>query len=583
MADYVPVIRALTLFLNNALPQSPQDVSKTQKAINYIKHFGWIGRFNAGILENGNHHITVVLTNNNLGEAAQWKIRLKKKLKQLNSTILSSKKDSDMKNLDTFKSKLLDLEKADNLPDLLVMCTNEKRTADLIDFIKTLKRGRLDLKNIGIHHITLSIMFDEADKNIKLIVECLKEIWPLLSLEDEKKDDIIRDIHFITATPLDEFWKQLNKCGIQKLKNINKAIKDMDKDNVLNKKTYKELMDQYRWLNDHTIDTSISDMTENPIEYAQLHLRKWGRHSSETSKIVFAPADVYVETHNQMRGLFISYGYWVYINNGQLKGFTNPHGKFQSDDDFRKEHSVDGEPYEVFQKWRQLHPNDSLAITGWLTIIRGITFNTTGFNFTNMILSSAHMKNLADLLQVAGRGNGDIQFVNKFTFHCPEIVWNTISERITLMKELHESDPDEFKEHDFRPKTKKEVLAVAMTVPHVIKITQEEYSLSIQKKGREYDSLRLIEIIGHYNVSLANELKTMKKKQITHPEKEKSIKKHITDFLKASEENRKYTIDIQKEEIESKQNLYQIFIDKTPGDYKFIVSIFNGSLLELDD
>ena len=38
----------------------------------------------------------------------------------------------------------------------------------------------------------------------------------------------------------------------------------------------------------------------------------------------------------------------------------------------------------------------SLAITGYWTIERGITFNTDGFNFTHMIISKYHSNKLID-------------------------------------------------------------------------------------------------------------------------------------------------------------------------------------------
>ncbi len=402
-------IRKVVLYLNTALFQSPSDISKTQKAIEFIKHYGSIGRFQWSLPEHGVHHMTIVLTNNSLAEASQWTVRLGNKLDHLNTIILSSKKGSDVRNLNEFWGRLVRMDNADQLPDLIVMCTHERRTSDLVDLIKTLKQKNFDLRKIGIHDISLSIMFDEADKNIKLIVECLKDIWPLLSIEDEMLDNTIRDIHFITATPLEDFWKKLKTCGIKKLDNVNHAIQSMDSSSVLHT-DYTVLMDQYRWLQEHTHDHSNESMTQNPAEYAQTFLQRWGGHTPENPRIVFAPADMDRPSHYMMRDLFLGYGYWIFVDNsdkGKGKGFYTPQGKFQSLEDFRKQHSIAGEPYETFRKWRQLHPKESLMITGWLTIIRGITFNTTGFNFTNMILSACHMKNLADLLQVAGRANGD--------------------------------------------------------------------------------------------------------------------------------------------------------------------------------
>ena len=574
------LIQPLMLYLNNALFQSPTDISKTQKAIEFIKHYGSIGRFQGKAPQHGTHHMSIVLTNNSLSEASQWTVRLNNKLRNLNTIILSSKRDSDVRNLDQFWGRIMRLKNANDLPDLIVMCTHERRTADVIDLISTLKNKTYDLSKVGIHNITISIMFDEADKNAKLIVEFLKSIWPLLTFEDEMKDNIIRDIHFITATPLEMFWKQLKTAGITKLQNVNHAIQSMDETSVLHG-DYKELMKQYRWLTDHNIDTHVSNMTTNPVEYASILLDKWGNHTPENSRIVFAPADIDRPSHYNMRDLFMSKGYWVYIDNSDKnkgKGFYNPQGKFQSLDSFKKEHNIHGEPYETFRKWRELYPTESLAITGWLTIIRGITFNTTGFNFTNMILSACHMKNLADLLQVAGRADGDKKYVGIFNIHCPHKLWETVRERVELMAELHEKNPSEFEEQDFRPQTKRDVMNVAMTVPCVIPITPDELQ-SIQRVGREYDKDKIVGVINTYNSELATELKGMEKKQISQPLQGPSIKKHITDFINAASENKKYTIDITKEEVNRKVNLYQIFIDKTADSPKLIVSIFKGQLL----
>ena len=579
---FQPAIHSMKLYLNGALMQSPSTISKTQKAIDYIRSFGSIGRFQSGIPEHGVHHMTFVLTNCSLSDASQWTVRLNSKLGHLNTIILSSKKDSDVRSMDQFWARMMRLKKADDLPDLTVMCSHERRTSDLVDLIVTLKKKKYDLTEFGIHYITLSIMFDEADKNARLIVDCLNKIWPYLTIEDEMKDTVIRDIHFITATPLENFWKDIAKCGITKLKNVNHALQHMDPSSVLEQTNHKELMKQYRWLSDHKIDHSNNEMTRNPIEYARSFLLKWGRHSPLNSRIVFAPADFDCVSHYNMRDTFLTYGYWVYVDNGEKgkgKGFYNPQAKFQSVEEFRKQYKIVGEPYETFRKWRELYPNESLAITGWLTIIRGITFNTSGFNFTNMILSAAHMKNLADLLQVAGRADGDIKYVGIFTIHTPKPLWELITTQIERMSELYNKNPEEFQERDFRPRSKREIMEVAMTKPEVIAITSEEFADVTQKCGREYDKEKFINTIERYNAPLAEELRTMAKKQITMPSKEASIRKHITDFINAAADNRKIMIDITKDVIQQKKDVFDIFIDKTESSPKLIVSVFKASLL----
>ena len=71
----------------------------------------------------------------------------------------------------------------------------------------------------------------------------------------------------------------------------------------------------------------------------------------------------------------------------------------------------------------------------------------------------------------------------------------------------------------------------------------------------------------------------MKKKQISIPDKEASIKKYITDFINAAVNNKKYSIDITEEERIIKEDIFQIFVDKKPDSPKLIISVFKASLL----
>lgn len=573
----------VNLYLNTALMQSPANISKTQKSIEFIKHFLVHGKIVGNTYEHGTHHITLVLTNNNLSETTQWKVRLGSKLKQMNTWIQSSGKSADVRDNDRLFAKFVRMKSANELPDLIVMCTHAKRTSGLVDIIQTLKNGTLNLQKMGIHRITLSIMFDEADKNIRLIVDCLKEIWPLLTLEGLRQDNVIRDIQFITATPLGDFWKSLKKVGISKLQNLNHAIQEMDESSVLHR-SYEGLMTAYRWTHDHTLNHSVTDMTLNSVDYARLVSKNW-KHSSDAPRIVFAPAETERASHDAMRDLFLTKGFWVFVDNSEPKkgkGFYNPHGIFQSLEAFRKEHNVHGELYDVFRAWRAQNPSASLMLTGWLNVIRGITFNTTGFNFTNMILSMAHAGNLADLLQVSGRGNGDVQYVQPFEIHCPKALWEILNKQITLMKELHETNPEEFEERDFREETDRDRMQVAWTVPRVFSVGQEAFA-TIQKKGIRYVVESIVSLIERSDAVLADELRKRYKAkgqfQITQPKEDDTYKKYVTDFVKKAEEDRVYNMGLHKDD--KRKDGYQIFLDNRA--YRIIVSLYNGSRIQDED
>jgi hypothetical protein len=562
--------------------QSPANISKTQKAIDYIKHFGGVTRVNMGSSENGVHHITLVLTNCSLSETRQWNIRLGNKLSHLNTLILSSGKDSNIKGIDGLSALLLRAKKPDELPDLIVMCTHDKRMENVLEIIDIFKNGNLNLTSKGIHAITLTIMMDEADKNMKLIASFLKDLWPRMTDPESNRDDIIRDIHFITATPLKEFWKLLKSCGISKLKNINHVLQQMDETHVLHT-NYSELMKNYRWLSNHNRDHSITDTTKNTVNYATHLLAQWGPHNPSHPRIVFAPAENGKPSHYAMMYTFQNYGYWVYVDNSDKetgKGFYDTNGTFQHVDDFRKKHNVVGEPYEVFKKWKELYPTESLAITGWLTIIRGITFNTTGFNFTDVILSAGHMNNVADLLQVSGRANGDVQYVGTFTIHCPIEIWETLDSRIRLMAELHEKNIEEFEEKDFRQKTTRDEQEVAWSVPRVFPIGQEKYN-QIRKIGKSkiWDTETIFAQIE--DDELVAELRARKANkggqfQITQPDEDNTYKKYITDFIQKATENRKFNMGLHKDD--KNKDGYQIFLDNK--GFNIIVSLYDGTKIQ---
>jgi hypothetical protein len=571
--------------LNTALCQSPPTISKTMKAMNYIKHFAVVSRFTAGHIENGIHHMTVILTNNNLSETTQWKMRLRKNLR-LNTMILSSSKKSDMKSLDQLFGKMLRCKKPDGLPDLLVMCTHEKRTSDLKELIETLKNKTFNFTKFGIHSISLTIMFDEADKNMRLISSCLREINPLITngTGNVKYDNVIRDIHFITATPMKAFWAELKKHGITSLQNINTAIARMDSDSVLHK-NYAELMKDYRFLSEHSIHMN-ENMTDDPFEYAISILNNLDMTIPRT---VFAPSRIYLDDHDLMQQELTRRAFNVYIDNSKKKGFYDLKGDFITLEHFNKTHSITGELYETFVKWRQLHPNDHLAITGLLNITRGITFNTIGFNFTDMIISAYHAKDIAALVQLFGRANGGKQYVELMNLHCPREVYNKVKEFVDMAVDILNKNPEEFEEKHFRGQTPREKLReqqeVAWTVPKVFQLSDEEWESIKKVKGKsgkdkkEWDKKTILPLIAKNDSSLEAEIKNMECFQVTAPDAENTYKKYITDFTARAESKTKYIMGLHKDS--KNKDGYQVFLDNK--NKKVIVSVYYGSKLPKDD
>lgn len=562
-----------SIYLNTALCQFTPAVSKTQSAIEYIKHFSLLSRVLKGEVENGIHHISLILTNNSLIETKMWRHRLDKKTENLNICTLSSKDGSTYNTIDQVISHLGKAKSANQLPDILVMCTHGARTENTIEFIDALENGNLNFSKKGIHQITLTIMFDEADKNITLISDFIKHFMTLIGTKNECiLNHVVRDIHFITATPIaDNFWKTLKKCGIEKLKNIKYLLKEIpDRINL----THDELLKDYRSISEHIHKSGISDMTLDPVKYTALVLPKIFQERKGPLTI-FAPAELYVTTHFQMATLFNANNIVVLILNGEKKGFQYPDGGFHSIESFNIAEDIEGELYNTLIKWRAKFPTTDLAITGYLNVERGVTFNTQGFNFTDFIVSAYHLKNEASLVQLLGRANGGKEYVKVMNIWSPQQVIAKANELIQTLNNLHRKNPMVYKEKHFRKPTKKEIEERAMTVPTLISVTKEEYDTAIMKKGKKYDSEKLLNLIGNYNKPLEIELRTLERKQITQPENEKSIKKHITDFVNASHQNKKCSIDIDKDEKE--KNIYQIFLDSKEN--RIIVSKYYGKKL----
>ena len=505
-----------------------------------------------------------------------------------------------MNNIGQLSDRFMNCTKADNLPDLLVMCTHKKRTSDLKRLIKMLKLKRYNFKDIGINRISLTIMFDEADKNMKLISECLNDINPLITngTGNVKYDNVIRDIHFITATPMKAFWADLKKQGITSLHNINTAIAKMDSQSSLHT-NYAELMKDYRFLSEHNIHKD-SNMTDDPLQYAISILNGIDMSSPRT---VFAPSRIYLDDHDLMQQELTRRGFNVYIDNNKGKRFYDLSGNSISLDVFNKTHFgkedivagkkklvvPDVELYETFVKWRELHPNEHLAITGLLNITRGITFNTIGFNFTDMIISAYHAKDIASLVQLFGRANGGKQYVDVMNLHCPREVYNKVKEFVDMAVDILNKNPEEFEEKHFRGQTprekKREQQEVAWTVPKVFQLSVEEWETikNVKDKSgkdkKEWDKATILPLIGSQDAPLEALIKEMECFQVTKPKADDTYKKYVTDFTARAESKTKYIFGVNKKS--KRKDGYQVFLDYK--NRKVIVSVYYGTRLPKDD
>jgi hypothetical protein len=561
--------------LNTALCQSPPGANKTTKSTMFIRWSAIASRFTDDGIENGTHHVTLISTNRNLEETKMWKLRTKKDdvLGCLKILVLSSKK-GDINTVDQIVSMIAGVRNATDLPDIIIFCTHKQRIDDIIRLVDILNEGNINLSSKGVHQITATVMFDEADKNVLLACDFLK------ALSRIRINYTIRDIHFITATPFKEFWKILSGVGIKSLDNINNILRIGYSESEYREihMTHNELLTHYRKISDHEVRYDIDDECEHPYDYAALviHRMMEERRSGKRTHplIVFAPAGILVKSHLRMKDNFKVVGFAVAVHNGTSKGFYYPDGTFETFDDFNSRNGVTGELRDTLVKWRELNPTTDLAITGYLNIERGITFCTIGFNFTDFIISDWHMKNLASLIQLLGRSNGGIKFVERMIIWSRRNVIAAANEQIAIMNNILSVDPEKYIESDFRKMSRSEIHEQAGSVPVIIQLTKEEYE-SIGKVGRSWNIEQILQLIAKYDVALLEEIKQLRHDQITQPETDVARKKHIDDLVAGERSNFKKIIGIKKQN--KHIDLFQIYMDKY--QHRLIVLTYYGSRL----
>ena len=284
----------MRFILNTALCQSPANISKTKKAMDFIKQamFYRCTQINTSS-KNGVHHITVIYTNNNLAETVQWKSRLGKDIKDLNVRVLSSERKKNTYNsIDKIIYCITSCKNLNDLPDILVMCSHSKRIDDISELINIC--SGLQNKNLiekGIRYINFTIMYDEADKTMNTILTLLENE----DIMNEKSS--LKEIHFITATPFKHFWKKLKEVSITELKSIDNCEEVDRRDN-----NFENLLENYRGINDHKYNFDINDLTKDPVEYASYVINKI-KNEDEKTLCIFAPASNTTSSHTKMKKL----------------------------------------------------------------------------------------------------------------------------------------------------------------------------------------------------------------------------------------------------------------------------------------
>jgi len=424
-------------------------VGKTEQTLNQVAERYLL---NSSDLED--HLIEVLVTNNSLAETEQWKVRTKSKFgenQDISIDILSSSKESDFNNIHQFISKIITAKTRSELPNVLIVCFHKKRVCDdLFKLFDTFCGGNFVLNSVK---LKFHLSFDEPDANLGITSTFLSKY--------KKYEHIIAGIMFITATPYDEFWNMLIENGITQLLSLqNKS--------GFSKESYEEYLEGYRSVKDHKFAPFNND-TKNPLEYIkkvfESEFREVDASENEIGEFIpyidesiqgniFAPAHLYTETlgvgsHEEMVEYFTSKGYTVFLSNGKFKGFVDPSGARQPLTSFNEQHCIEGEYRDSLRKWQELNPRKNIAVTGYWTIERGITFCTDGFSFRYAILSTYHLNKLNKLVQLIGRTTGGKKYVDQMTIICPKVIYDTVINLVENTIALRKLNPENYNKTDF--------------------------------------------------------------------------------------------------------------------------------------
>jgi hypothetical protein len=393
-------------------------------------------RYLLNLNENEYHLIDIIVTNKSLPETEQWKFRADKTFKNFkNITIdILSSKSNDYNSIASYIQYILNCKTKEDLPNILIICYHAKRVCEDLITMFNIFGGNNYIQPSN--KIKFHISFDEPDANLGVTKKFIKKIKEFIEKE------LIIGILFITATPIDEFWKMLSDSGIKTLLNMN----------YNNTQNFDEELENYRAFNQHNI-IEHNNETKNPLYYI-IDVFSNKLINENERKILFTPAHLYTDTegvgsHMEVVSYFNDKNYCVFVMNGNFKGFIYPNKTKIEVTEFNDKNNVNGELRETLMKWNELNPTMNLAITGYWVIERGITFNTTGFNFTDMILSNYHLSSIGKLIQLAGRGSGGKKYVNKMNVICTPKIKDTIINFNKNLEEICSLNPEYFNRTDF--------------------------------------------------------------------------------------------------------------------------------------
>ena len=555
IAQIRPPIRKFPTTLISGVPQGPNGKTKTaiEKIIDNMTP--WLALMDLTLEDRTDenppriiHNLNLVFTDNSIVQSNQWTKRLADE-DEIRVWNLGSCKDAHHSNISTAIHDIFSAVKVGELPNVIVMCTHPTRFDDivrLIKFIGTNHHGNSYFK------FKLNCFFDEPDvtTNASKIFKFLDE----LQKNDTNKDNyIVNEMVYISATFMGKFIEKLHEDYIdsERCRTLYSCSNLDDYRSVLANKCRR-------------IDSKYDTM--DSVEAAKTLMNEEKIAINPQPKVIFAPADVKVESHTRMREMFQEeYRYDVLVINGKEKKFyIRDHytGTYSEEEvyDFKRRYNVKGELRDILLKYNGLYPNNNIVITGHNCLKRGVTFNTSGFAFTHAFYTSdVESDKLVEYIHMCSRSAGNVNYTECHDVFITQKLFETMDKYLKRMETCIKGDiqMDKTSMNDILPKAERKaprgINAAAQYVPLVIQDARFRYIPKAKKDKESYIKRIILEHHPHY-------LDGHEKKEIIEPRSEKSKKRNIDDLIKKFELNQKYSWGVRTGD--RLRNIWSVVIDR---------------------
>lgn len=462
----------------------------------------------------------------------------------------------------------------------IIMCANNTRFKDAEEIIQ-----RMSLTN---QNIFFDIWIDESDKTFST-PKHTSLMERLCAMNN------VKSVSLLTATPganLTQF-KEMNVIPMEQTTNSEKYSS---------------------WSNASI--THVESETYNTLDYAISIIEKYPSQFVSGVRC-FIPADIFIETHEEMASMLVNKGFAVLIINGQSCDILLKFGKKRPQlVRQRVEETLSGMfPEKYMNGLKDFQASEWIAdiyeglglstfpfaITGNLCIGRGTTLSSAKMFINRAILPPKGPRNrsskelsLARMYQLAGRITGntmDFEDWERPIVFCTEMFDECIKTMETRAKRLAEVafdsgdtkvNPDAYQNiaqapmtaAENRQKMKDDELELKGSVPIIINVTENEITNLLEKPSHDQKKDYLLGIVGR-NIDLWLDICALHCIKISEAGKtsEDARRKYIEAPVSKASNGIKWKADIGQEF--NDKDVWLAFIDSKEN--RIIISVWKGT------